>query len=497
MESAFFHVPIHPKQSKFFASHLALPHLALPLFVKNKFIELQPGGYFVCSRPDLAPLVPSAQTPLHLRHLYHQVVEFSHAALPLGWTSSPRIWTSVMSVVAAALRRHGMRTLLYVDDLLIACSSFEEASRARQIIEDTLLAAGIVRAPLKGCFDTPTQTLPDHLGFIISSIGKGALRVPERRCVALRRPARALLFEAAKNRRLVDSDLLRRFSGAAISCWPAVPLARFHLREVFNAQEQYKPRSFFPLSSSCRQPALLAQLFRQESPENLQELWPDQPSTALYNDASGTTGWVSVSEPPHEATRSSTGWWASQEVLEMIALKELKACRHGLHQNVEALRGQALPGQPGQAVCGVLRKMSSKCPASTHGRDQGHRSLAPRKQDPPQRGLHSKRSKLGRCAIAPTGSRHVVLAAAHATRALAPDRVDIGLAGLHRSLGLQAERSGSKICHSSPLSSQCSFQRLAPRLVEARHALAKPTMASTASSFGKNIVPQARPYKAS
>ncbi len=137
-----------------------------------------------------------------------------------------------------------MRTLLYVDDLLIACSSFEEASRARQIIEDTLLAAGIVRAPLKACFDTPTQTLTDHLGFIISSIGKGTLRVPERRCFALRRQARALLFQVVKNRRLVDSDLLRRFAGAAISCLPAVPLARFHLREVFNAQEQYKSRSF-------------------------------------------------------------------------------------------------------------------------------------------------------------------------------------------------------------------------------------------------------------
>jgi hypothetical protein len=174
VESAFFHVPIHPKHRQFFSSHLALP-----LLVKNKFIELQSGGYFVCSRPDLAPSVPSAQTPLHLRHLYHQVVEFRHAALPLGWTSSSRIWTSVMSVVAAALRRHGM----YVDDLLITCSSFEEASRARQIIEDTLLAAGIVRAPLKGCFDTPTQTLTDHLGFSISSIGKGALRVPERRCL--------------------------------------------------------------------------------------------------------------------------------------------------------------------------------------------------------------------------------------------------------------------------------------------------------------------------
>jgi hypothetical protein len=36
VESAFFHVPIHPKHRKFFSSHLALP-----LFVKNKFIELQ------------------------------------------------------------------------------------------------------------------------------------------------------------------------------------------------------------------------------------------------------------------------------------------------------------------------------------------------------------------------------------------------------------------------------------------------------------------------
>ena len=130
--------------------------------------------------------VPSAQVPLHLCHLYHQVVEFSHAVLSLGWTSSTRIWTSVMSIVAAALRHHDMRTLLYVDDLLITCSSFTEATRSRQIIEDTLLAVGIVRAPLKGCFDTPTQTLTDHLDCIISSIGKGVLRVPERICFALR-----------------------------------------------------------------------------------------------------------------------------------------------------------------------------------------------------------------------------------------------------------------------------------------------------------------------
>jgi hypothetical protein len=145
--------------------------------------------------------------------------------------------------------------------------------------------------------------------------------------------ARALLFETVKNRHLVDSDLLRRFTGTVISCLPAVPL-------------------------------LFWRNFGLKSPENLQELWSDQPSTALYTDALVTTGWGSVLEPSHEATRSSTGWWSSQEVLQMIALKELKACRHGLYQNVETLRGRTVNlYQDNQTVCGALRKMSSKCPA--------------------------------------------------------------------------------------------------------------------------------------
>ena len=128
----------------------------------------------------------------------------------------------------------------------------------------------IVHAALKGCFDTPTQTLSDHLGFIISTLDKGAFRVSERRSFALRRQVRALLFEVAKNRRLVDSDLLRRFTGAAISFLPAVPLAHFHLREVFNVQEQYKPRSF--LHQTAVDNLVFWRNFGLKSPENLQEL---------------------------------------------------------------------------------------------------------------------------------------------------------------------------------------------------------------------------------
>jgi hypothetical protein len=140
----------------------------------------------------------------------------------------------------------------------------------------------------------------------VSSISKGDLRVPERRCFVLRRQARALLFETTKNRRLVDSDLLRCFSGTDISCLTSVPLAHFYLREVFNTQEQYKSRSF--LAQTTVDNLLFWCNFSTKSPENLQKLWPEQPSTVLYTDSSGTTGWGSVLESPHEATRSSAGW---------------------------------------------------------------------------------------------------------------------------------------------------------------------------------------------
>jgi hypothetical protein len=96
---------------------------------------------------------------------------------------------------------------------------------------------------------------------------------------------------------------------------------------VFNSQDQYKPRSF--LSQGAVDNLLFWRNFSSKSPENLQELWPDQPSTALYTDASGTTGWGSVLEP-----------------------------------NLDVIRGRTVKlYQDNQAVVGALRKMSSRCPA--------------------------------------------------------------------------------------------------------------------------------------
>jgi hypothetical protein len=59
-----------------------------------------------------------------------------------------------------------LTTLMHVDDLLITYSSFEEASRERQLIEDTLLVSGIVRATFKDCRLQDVFNVSDRLARI-------------------------------------------------------------------------------------------------------------------------------------------------------------------------------------------------------------------------------------------------------------------------------------------------------------------------------------------
>jgi hypothetical protein len=70
--------------------------------------------------------------------------------------------------------------------------------------------------------------------------------------------------------------------------------------------EQYKPRSF--LSQAAVDNLLFCRNFSAKRPENLQELWPDQPSTALYTDdrspPGGTRYW---SRPTRQRDRALDG----------------------------------------------------------------------------------------------------------------------------------------------------------------------------------------------
>lgn len=408
VEAAFWNVPLHASSHKFFSSHFALP-ASYFLEGRRTSTPLLPGGYwawqpgvppppssggFSNSSPS-SPLAPSSQhppsnppllrphPPLHLRSpapltqatsdrsepaltglgagSWVQIVEFSHAVLPFGWTSSPRIWEAVCRVLAAALRRAGIRVLIYVDDFLLALRTRKEACDARPIIEAAFLASGLTRAPGKGQWE-PSQVLDDHLGFRISTSGMGLLQVPERRCRVLRALARDLLRTAASSLRQVCSDALRVFTGTAISCMIAIPQARLRLRSLHDAQEEWRPRSVLR-RAQLRDLRWWAEM-SMDSPANGALLWPPPASVSMWTDASGRTGFGSVLEVPHQARRTHGAFWRAEDIPIPICVKELKAVKFGLIEHADVLAGKTVRlFQDNQAVVGAMRAFSSSSPA--------------------------------------------------------------------------------------------------------------------------------------
>ena len=280
---------------------------------------------------------------------------------PFGWTASPRIWVAVFRVVVAELRHAGLRILVFVDDLLIALATRSEALRAKVIIEATFIASGLTRAPNKSQFE-PTQTLKDHLGFQICSKGMGLLTVPERRCYHLRNLSRSLLCQSARSKRRVPSAELRQITGTTVSYMDAVPQARLRLRFLFDAQEEWALTS--TLSRASLRDLQWWSTFIAAHPGNGKLIWQSAPNRAMYTDASGRMGFGSVLDVPNEAKRTHDSFWASDELEEIICVKELKAVKLGLLEHAQALQDHTIIlYQDNMAVVGCIKNLTSTSPA--------------------------------------------------------------------------------------------------------------------------------------
>jgi len=84
----------------------------------------------------------------------------------------------------------------------------------------------------------------------------------------------------------------------------------------------------------------------------------------MYTDASGRTGFGSVLDVPLEARRVHGSFWSSEEMQQIICVKEVKAVKLGLIEHATALQGHTvLLYQDNMAVVGCLRNLTSTSPA--------------------------------------------------------------------------------------------------------------------------------------
>jgi hypothetical protein len=261
------------------------------------------------------------------------------------------------------MHRAGIRCLRYIDDVCCALPSRAEALAASDLIEDMFASSGLTKAPDKGIWE-PTQVLPDHLGFEVSTASLcGHLRVPARRCCDIASSGARLLHHASDHRRQVFSEELRVFVGKAITVSAACDQARFRLRGIHDVLEQWRPSS--TLSRAAQRDLKWWSAFAYECPANGVALWPTPPTRAIYTDASSTIGFDAVLSAPKGARKSFGGWWSLEERVQWhITLKELVAVRRGIAMFQDDLRGRVVRlWEDNQAVVQIIRNKTSRSPA--------------------------------------------------------------------------------------------------------------------------------------
>ena len=294
--AAYHHVPVAKAHQRYTGFHFALPART----ATGQRVPLQPGGYWVypsqLAPSELARARAACQKsgakvdfPLEEEPIY-QVVQLQALALDFGARASPLTFTKFMKSIGSYLRRQRIGTVIYIDDLAFIVEGYEEALRARTVIEDTLQRAGLEKHATKGQWQ-PSQVLNDHLGYEVN-VPANALRIPERRCATIRRLAVALRCEAKRGQRFVPTRLLQQFTGTAQSTSKAVPRCQFHLRALYDCTALARERS--KLTRQALHDLDFWAQFHYNSSDNGIPLWRPASTRVLYTDASGKTGWGGV-----------------------------------------------------------------------------------------------------------------------------------------------------------------------------------------------------------
>ena len=315
---------------------------------------------------------------------------FRCAALPFGWTASPRIFTKVMRVMVRMLRApmaptvermrlrtaagrrftlrvarrargphlRGMRVLSYVDDFLCLASSRREALRCRARVQHVLDFLGITRHPEKGVWE-PTQRL-EHLGLDIDT-AEGLFRVPPKKITGLAAQARAICGTASRERRLIEVRHLASFTGYAQSVYLACPPARFYLRSIHDVMAT---RTSWDCRVRLTRQALRDLRWWQQlaTADVSRAIWRSPIEATLHCDAS-RLGWGGVLN----GTVPASGMWTGRERGRHINYHELRAVELSLAAFRERLRGRSvLLWEDNMTVLHVLTNRTTRSPELMH-----------------------------------------------------------------------------------------------------------------------------------
>ncbi|KAG6937400.1 ORF 3, partial [Chelydra serpentina] len=257
--------------------------------------------------------------PPHRRFLRFVVGQrhFQFTVLSFGLSTTPRVFTKCMAVVAAALRRQRVQVFPYLDDWLIRGNSSSQVQSHIRTAMGMFKRLGLLLNVEKSTLE-PTQRL-DFIGAVLDSTLARAF-LPEARFQALITIIRSLQSFPTSTARCCLSLL-----GHMASCTFVTAHARLRLRPLQAwLSSAYRPRRD-SLDLILTVPAqVLASLNWWLDPRKVLAgvpFHPPQPSLALTMDAS-SLGWGA-----HLQNLQTQGLWSEQELTLHINVRELRAVR--------------------------------------------------------------------------------------------------------------------------------------------------------------------------
>ena len=155
---------------------------------------------------------------------------FEFACLPFGLASAPRVFTKIMKPVVALLRQLGIRTIVYLDDLLIMAKSQDLAkahvTTALNLLEGLGFSVNYDKSVL-----TPTTKIK-FLGFLVDSITL-TLSLPQDKVKKVKKECQQLLNNPTPTIQEL-SKLLGHLTSSIQAVFPA-PLHFHHLQADKNS----------------------------------------------------------------------------------------------------------------------------------------------------------------------------------------------------------------------------------------------------------------------
>ena len=248
-----------------------------------------------------------------LRFLWkEQTYEFR--CLPFGLSSAPRVFTKLLKPVMALLRRQGIRTIIFLDDLLVMGQSKEEmVSQVEEILHFFQLLGFVINQEKSVL--SPSHTI-QFLGFIVDS-ALMVISLPQKKVVDITKACQAALLQGTLSVRDL-SRLIGQMSATMRAVLPA-PLCYRNLQRIKN-QELSRSHSFeamVTLDDSAKEELLW--WVHQLTTWNGRAILSQTPDLVVETDAS-LLGWGAVSE----GVRTG-GLWSEKERTQHINCLELMA----------------------------------------------------------------------------------------------------------------------------------------------------------------------------